>query len=402
MAEEDVSPTGGALKSTEDEAQESAKQKIDQESVMEFIANQRLMNDKLIKLFESFSKRNSNEDESGGMPPPSKKRKENDDAIELHPSDNALTRTEQEEEEDDDDDAWDGFNGFGQCPTNHKGDGPDAEHGTEEHISGSQFQGLLEQSEDVLGDPIETALAEVCNKTWGKAKLSKDKKKALREEFNIPSNCPNMKTPKLNTEIDIRLYDQARTKDQAAADRQKDMVRAAIPLYHAVGAVAKLKSELSKHHAPSAVLDSVGMINVTIQKSIRMLNYSYTETTRKRKYDVTGTLGGQFKPFAQAESTEESLFSAETIKAMMKAELSKVTVKKQDSSYSQTSKNGSGLQKSQRGEYSGGYTKKNFPKPSQNYNNYNNNRGGSNKNNNNGNNNNNNNNNSRWPKNKKN
>ena len=139
-----------------------------------------------------------------------------------------------------------------------------------------------------------------------------------------------MKTPKLNTEIDIRLFDQNRTKDIAAADRQKDMVRAAIPLYHAVGAVAKLKNELARHQAPSAVLDSVGMINVTIQKSIRMLNYSYTETTRKRKYDITGSLGGQFKPFAQAESTEDSLFSPETIKAMMKAELSKVSVKRQD------------------------------------------------------------------------
>ena len=85
---------------------------------------------------------------------------------------------------------------------------------------------------------------------------------------------------------------------------------------------------------------------------------------------------------------------------MMKAELSKVSVKRQESSYGHASKNVSSLQKSQRGgEFSGGYTKKNFHKPSQNYNNYNNNKGGSNKNSSyNNNNNNNNNNNSRWPK----
>ena len=399
MADE-VNPDNGTVEKERTDAEEGASARLESQ-IVEFMENQKSMNERFVKLFDAMSKKFT-EDDSGGDPPPSKKaRVENDDAIELHPNEDTLTRTEQVEDEETD--HWDGFNGFGKDPINHTGDGPAAEQGTEEHISGSQFQGLLEQSEDVLGDPIETALADVCNKTWGKAKLSKDKKKALREEFNIPSNCSVMKTPKLNTEVDIRLYDQARTKDQAAADRQKDMVRAAIPLYHAVGAVAKLGNDLAKHHAPPAVLDSVSMINVTIQKSIRMLNYSYTETTRKRKYDVTGTLGGQFKPFAQTESNEEHLFSTETIKAMMKAELSKVSVKRQESSYGHSSKNGSSLQKSQRGgEFSGGYTKKNFHKPSQNYNNYNNNKGGSNKTNSGYNNNNNNNNNSRWPKGKRN
>ena len=204
-----------------------------------------------------------------------------------------------------------------------------------------------------------------------------------------------MQTPKLNTACDIRLYDSARTKDLASADRQKDLVRAAIPLYHTVGAVAKLKADLTKYGAPTAVLDSVAMINVTVQKSIRMLNYSYTETTRKRKYDVCGTLGGQFKPFAQAESSLEYLFSEETMKSM-KSELKNVKVKRTDSNtQGQGSKNVTSLPKSQRGEYSGGsnWPKNKYQKPSQNYSNYNNNKNGSNKNGNS---------NSRWTKGKKN
>ena len=139
------------------------------------------------------------------------------------------------------------------------------------------------------------------------------------------------------------------------------------------------------------------MINVTLQKSIRMLNYSYSETTRKRKYDVCGSLGDQFKPFAQGESSADNLFSEETLKAM-KSELKNVKVKRTSTNTTQASKNSYSLPKTSRGEYSGGnWTKgKTTQKTSQNYNNYNNNnKNGSNKNNNN-------NNNSRWQKGKKN
>ena len=162
MADDQVNPSG-TVKSTTETEQEPVK--LNSEHVLEFMENQRKMNEKLIELFETFSTRNNDDDSGGKAPLPKKSRVENDNALELHPSDNHLTRNERVEDEDDDDDAWNGFNRFEEDPNNHKGDGPHTEHEAEEHISGSQFQGLLEQSEDVLGDPIETALTDVCNKT---------------------------------------------------------------------------------------------------------------------------------------------------------------------------------------------------------------------------------------------
>ena len=100
---------------------------------VEFMENQKSMNERFVKLFDAISEKFTTD------PPPSKKARMNDDAIELHPDDDTLTRNEQVEDQDEETDHWDGFNGFGKDPINHMGDGPAAEGGTEEHISGSQL-----------------------------------------------------------------------------------------------------------------------------------------------------------------------------------------------------------------------------------------------------------------------
>ena len=58
-----------------------------------------------------------------------------------------------------------------------------------------------------------------------------------------------------------------------------------------------------------------------------LLNYNFTETTRKRKTDICNALGSAFKPHINESTvTGENLFDDETMKNM-KTELKKINVK---------------------------------------------------------------------------
>ena len=56
-----------------------------------------------------------------------------------------------------------------------------------------------------------------------------------------------MKTPKLNTEIYIRLRDVCRQKDEAAMNKQKDITRAVVPLLKALDEVSAAKSVMQNN-----------------------------------------------------------------------------------------------------------------------------------------------------------
>ena len=95
-----------------------------------------------------------------------------------------------------------------------------------EVVLSSKYQLMLDQTEEELGDPLSSELAKVCAKAWGQARLDKEKKKELVKDVRVPSNCLIMKTPKLNTEIYVRLGENHQSKDRAAQERQKDLTKA--------------------------------------------------------------------------------------------------------------------------------------------------------------------------------
>ena len=174
-----------------------------------------------------------------------------------------------------------------------------------------------------------------------------------------------MKSPKLNREIYIRMAENGQTKDRATQDCQKDMTRATIPLLKSVGEIAKVedlllaqkeeKGEVSA--ADKKALKMVQRVLPIIQKSIGILNYSFTETSRKRKYDACNALGRQFKPFASGKSSDEFLFDEEAMKKM-KTELKAIRPKgaeMQKQKYGESSKNYQYSGKSQRGHQQGNY-----------------------------------------------
>ena len=186
----------------------------------------------------------------------------------------------------------------------------------------------------------------------GQGHLVEREKKGLLKDLKIPANCKSMQPKNLNSEIYIRVHEQAQNKDRAAHDRQKDITKAAIPLFHSIGKISEVESLLEKmlkrdvqSQSVKLALKGVKEVMPLLQHSIKVLNYNVTETTRKRRYDVCSALGNQFKSFAgEQDAQSEHLFHEDAMKRM-KSELKKLPVKGGKVSYP---KNGSGFGKSSR------------------------------------------------------
>jgi hypothetical protein len=366
----------------------------------------------------------STSQEEGTAAPPAKKRKRNDgtqeDVVQLHISPGEEIE-DANESEDDGDDVWRTQPMHGKSLL---GDGELGDQGTEDSLEGedsernlgSKYQELLDQTEEVLGDPISEDLAEVCKKVWGQSVLTTEKKKQLFKGLDIPQNCLVLKAPRLNTKVYIRVNENAQTKDKGAQERQKGLSRAVIPLLHGMGDLDKTQIALHKQYQSlkepktleeakkqiklakaqaQAAYESTNEVRLRMQKSVSVLAYVFTQTTKKRKQDICWALGKEFSAYAQDTKTgEEDLFPEDAIKAM-KAELKAVKPKGQKES-STYSKNSTSFGKTHRGQNTTG-GKKTYSGNSGSfnaYNRFNSKSGNSNFSNNNSNNNNNNNNNS--------
>ena len=305
------------------------------------------------------STRNSEAEKSAE--PAAKKRKRDDEGvtsetgvgIQLHVQDHERIEDEMVEE-----DEWNQLNGNGPLGGGIEGEGNHNEasqldgDGTMSANLGSKYQDLLDQTEEVLGEPINKDLADVVKRVWGKSVLTSEKKKQLYKDLEIPQNCPVLKSPKLNTKVYIRLNENAQMKDKGAQERQKGLSRAVIPLLQGIGDMDKAQVGLQKQYAllhnkePTTLeeakkiisqaklhakesYESTNDIRRRIQKSVSVLAFAFTQTTKKRKQDVCWALGKEFSAYAQDTRTgEEELFPEDDIKAM-KNELKAVKPKGQ-------------------------------------------------------------------------
>ena len=218
-----------------------------------------------------------------------------------------------------------------------------------EAIISSEYSELMSQTEEKLGKPVNTLVAEVCKRTWGKSILSKEKKEELLKGLEVPANCKVLRAPKLNTAIFIRVRENDRSKDMSAASRQRNISSAVNPLLHGMGDLegtkAALKSQLkatqgtpkdleeaksmlaAARQQNKVIADHMAALRGKLNKSVMLLNYNFTETTRKRKTDICNALGSAFKPHInESTATGENLFDDETMKNM-KTELKKINVK---------------------------------------------------------------------------
>ena len=84
--------------------------------------------------------------------------------------------------------------------------GVDSSNGSEDNqsVETSRYQDLLDSTGKKMGSAIDAELASVCKLIWVKA-LSNGKNKEELKKIFIPSNYTTMKTPRLNTDIYIKL-----------------------------------------------------------------------------------------------------------------------------------------------------------------------------------------------------
>ena len=81
----------------------------------------------------------------------------------------------------------------------------------------NSYKDLLASVQEDFGPPIDTKLADVLERIWGKAKLGDSQKEELKNML-IPENCPSMKTPLLNPEIYNKVNDSATSRDKITRD----------------------------------------------------------------------------------------------------------------------------------------------------------------------------------------
>ena len=200
----------------------------------------------------------------------------------------------------------------------------------------SRYSAIMEHTKEKMGDPLVPNIEKMVRATWGKLKLAAKTKTDLQEKIPIPTNCSSLKAPRLNTEVYIRVHENASVKDKAMHDRQRDLTKAIVPTLKAMGELEKMEGIMEKN-LKAKKKEDVTKEEATMYRSLKeslkqltssilMQNYHFTEITRNRKFDLCRALGGQFRPYASSDDTGEYLFGLE-IQKLMKSELKKVSVK---------------------------------------------------------------------------
>ena len=148
-----------------------------------------------------------------------RKRSNNEETLDLNTSGSLVDEDRNSEDGD--------SNGYRESDEEAAGDDPLANYSrrgdsqgvnadsNDDHTGkGSRYQDLLESTAEIMGQPIEQELANVCGKIWGQAKYTEKHKDELKKIL-VPENILAMKTPRLNQEIYGKLSDNVTDKDKA-------------------------------------------------------------------------------------------------------------------------------------------------------------------------------------------
>ena len=177
----------------------------------------------------------------------------------------------------------------------------------------NSYKDLLASVQEDFGPPIDTKLADVLERIWGKAKLGDSQKEELKNTL-IPDNYPFMKTL-LNPEIYNKVNDSAKSRDKGAQRKQSLLFKSTIPLVKAVVALKGLEHD-AQDKIPRDIKRKLQDVSPLLHKSLRLNNTMFTEIQRKRKSDICQSLGKNFKPYAKSDSSEDYLFDEKTMKRM--------------------------------------------------------------------------------------
>ena len=111
-----------------------------------------------------------------------------------------------------------------------------------------------------------------------------------------------------------RISDPAVNKDKEAQRKQRQKVKATIPLMKAIVSLKEFETEIKKKVSPDTFEKLKSISSQLLHQSFRVLNASFTDIQRKRKGDVYSSLRKYFKQFSKSDSSEEHLFDEPVIK----------------------------------------------------------------------------------------
>ena len=115
-----------------------------------------------------------------------------------------------------------------------------------EGIVRSKYKAIMDHTKEKMGDPVVPNIEGLVTASWGKLKLAAKTKTDLQEKIPIPANCAPMKTPKLNTEVYIRVYENVTSKDDGLKKAQTDIAKATVPILRAMGDMEKVEAVMVK------------------------------------------------------------------------------------------------------------------------------------------------------------
>ena len=113
----------------------------------------------------------------------------------------------------------------------------------------------------------------------------------------------------------FRISDPAVNKDKEAQRKQRQTVKATIPLMKAIVSLKEFEAEIKKKVSPDT-FEKLKSISSQLHQSFRVLNASFTDMQRKRKGDVYSSFRKYFKQFSKSDSSEEHLFGEPAIKCI--------------------------------------------------------------------------------------
>ena len=217
--------------------------------------------------------------------------------------------------------------------------------GSDVEIEGDQdnsCKDLLASVQEDFGPSIDTKLADVLERIWGKAKLGDSQKVELKNTL-IPDNYPFMKTL-LNPEMYNKVNDTAKSRDKGAKRKQRLLFKSTIPLVKAVVALKGLEHD-AQDKIPSNTKRKLQDVYPLPYKSLPLNNTMFTEI--QRKSDICQSLGKKFKPYAKSDSSKDYLFDEKT-KKRMNQDLKTIQDRYRSKTFYQSSKNWGGSYKTQK------------------------------------------------------
>lgn len=176
----------------------------------------------------------------------------------------------------------------GECaPINYALESSDTEE-SENETDGEDLLAKMElmySDSDGTGEKVNEKLAKNVNLSFRKF-LSTTNQKTVKEKYKIPSNCENVKVPKVNFEIWEEARHFIKTKDLSLVKAQTLMSKAAVPIIEIVNEGLKEKGSQEEKSKTRITKASDALI---------MLASAFTELNQIRKDNFKRGLPAQYR-----------------------------------------------------------------------------------------------------------